>query len=106
MVGSVEMKALEAAMGSGKEANGKNTMVPNTIGKNAAHGGEPLMRRKDNARRWIMFAATIPSPRPRLECPNELLSECQTGGVRRRRGQHVLLQRGHERVDVGEAEGF
>ena len=28
---------------------------------------------------WIMFAATIPSPGPRLACPNELLSECQTG---------------------------
>ena len=46
------MKAMEAAMGSGKEANGKNTIADYTIGKNAAPMVEnPLMRRKDNARR-------------------------------------------------------
>ena len=57
MVGSVEMKALEAAMGSGKEANGKDTYGKDTngdytIGKNAAPMVEnPLMRCNDNVRR-------------------------------------------------------
>ena len=51
IVGSVEMKALEAAMGSGKEANGKNTISENIIGKDAAPMVEnPLLRRKDNVR--------------------------------------------------------
>ena len=48
VVGSVEMKALEAAMGSGKEVNGTDTYGKNIIGKNTAPMVEnPLTRNKD-----------------------------------------------------------
>ena len=58
IAGSVEMKAMEAAMGSGKEANGKDTYSKdtnggytygkNTICKNAAPMVENPLRGKDN----------------------------------------------------------
>ena len=62
IAGSVEMKALEAAMGSVKEADGKKTYTKNTNGKEAFAKNtsdkngtpmveNPLMHRKDNVLR-------------------------------------------------------